>query len=99
MNSPQAAPTRTPEIPTLHTPRLVVRPLRETDLPAVQRNFQDYETVRYLNAVVPWPYPEDSAVTWYRDVAQKGQGSEQWTWAICQKEAPKDLIERFDWSD
>ena len=86
------APHPEPEVPTLHTSRLVLRPLCESDLPAVQRNFEDYETVRYLAAVVPWPYPSDGAATWFRDIATPGQGKDHWTWVIALKEASSELI-------
>lgn len=79
-------------VPTLSTTRLVIRPIQEADLPAVQRNFEDYETVRFLNAAIPWPYPPDGAQTWYRERVAPRQGLEAWTWAICLKESPQDLI-------
>lgn len=92
MGDQNSSDTQPLQAPTFHTARLVVRPLRESDLPALQRNFEDYETVRFLAAVVPWPYPKDGAITWHKDIMQPGQGTQKWTWAICQKEAPDDLI-------
>lgn len=45
------------EIPTLYTERLILRPLELADADAVQQQFAHWEVVRYLNALVPWPYP------------------------------------------
>ncbi len=79
-------------VPVLSTTRLTLRPLTEADLPAVQRNFQDFETIRYLNAAVPWPYPDDGAATWYREIVVPRQGIDKWTWAISLKQSPDELI-------
>jgi ribosomal-protein-alanine N-acetyltransferase len=92
MNLEQAPPPQPTPVPTLHTARLVIRPLRESDVPAIQRNFQDYETVRFLAAAVPWPYPQDGASTWFKNIVQPGQGTANWSWAICHKETPDQLI-------
>lgn len=92
MTQLMTVPHQPPEVPTLYTSRLVLRPLCESDLPAVQKNFEDYETVRYLAAVVPWPYPRDGALTWFRDIATPGQVQDHWTWAIALKEASSELI-------
>jgi ribosomal-protein-alanine N-acetyltransferase len=84
------------DFPTLLTPRLVLRAIQESDLPAVQRNFSDYETVRTLAAHIPWPYPEDGTEVWYREKVVPNQGTNQWTWAICLKESPSELIGVID---
>jgi RimJ/RimL family protein N-acetyltransferase len=39
--------------------------------------------VRYLNRKVPWPYPPDGALTFYRDVALPAvQRGEAWHWTL-----------------
>lgn len=79
--------TRTPlpPTPTLETERLILRPLRESDTPAIQRIFGQWEVVRYLNAEVPWPYPDDGAATNMADcLAQRAKG-EKLFWAITLK--------------
>ncbi len=43
--------------PTLETPRLWLRPLELGDAPQVQALFPHWEIVRYLSALVSWPYP------------------------------------------
>jgi len=47
------------EYPAFETARLFVRPYRAEDIPAIQRIFPQWEIVRYLNAGIPWPYPDD----------------------------------------
>ena len=43
-----------PPTPVLETRRLILRPLRQEDVPAIQRRFPRWEIVRYLAARVPW---------------------------------------------
>ena len=49
------------EIEALTTARLHLRGVTMADVPAIQRNFDDYEIIRHLAAVVPWPFPADGA--------------------------------------
>ena len=53
----------------LETKRLILRPLMLEDAPRTQELFPRWKIVKYLDAVVPWPYLEDGALTYYRDVA------------------------------
>jgi RimJ/RimL family protein N-acetyltransferase len=53
----------------LETPRLELRPLELADAEQAQRLFPKWEIVKYLANRVPWPYPEDGALTYYRDDA------------------------------
>jgi ribosomal-protein-alanine N-acetyltransferase len=77
----------------LTTPRLILRPLALHDAPALQAGFPKWEIVRYLDAVVPWPYPEDGALTYIRDVALPGmQRCREWYWSIRPKTDPERLI-------
>lgn len=80
------------EVPTLTTERLVLRPVAESDIPAVQRNFCDYELVRNLSSVVPWPYPSNGASTWFHNYVTPNQGKERWVWAVTLRENPSELI-------
>lgn len=81
------------DIPLLTTRRMTLRPLELTDAPAIQQTFPQWEVVRYLNAVVPWPYPADGALTYVRDVALPGVASgNQWHWTIRRTAAPDELI-------
>jgi len=70
----------------------VLRPIRLTDAPAVQRYFPRWEIVRWLNAIVPWPYPDNGAESYLREALEQVARGERFLWAICLKEAPDDLI-------
>ncbi|WP_128290655.1 GNAT family N-acetyltransferase [Afifella aestuarii] len=81
------------KIPEISTPRLTLRPLRIDDAPAIQSRFPQFEIVRYLNAVVPWPYPEDGALTYIRDVALPAiEAGREWHWTLRPKAGPDEAI-------
>ncbi len=84
------------QVPILTTQRLILRPVVESDIPAVQQNFTDYEIVRNLSSVVPWPYPADGASIWFHDHVVPIQGRNRWIWAITLKSNPHDLIGVID---
>lgn len=77
----------------LETERLLLRPLQLNDAEQTQLLFPQWEIVRFLNAVVPWPYPSDGALTYYRDIALPAvERGEQWHWTIRLKAAPQQII-------
>ena len=79
--------------PTLYTERLILRPLELPDAEAIQQQFPNWEVVRYLNALVPWPYPADGALTYLRDIALPAiAAGKEWHWSIRLKSAPEQLI-------
>jgi len=71
--------------PTLTTERLVLRPLRLDDAPAVQQKFPQWEIVRFMTPSVPWPYPPGAAEAFLRDVLEKGARGERMSWAITER--------------
>jgi ribosomal-protein-alanine N-acetyltransferase len=77
----------------LETRRLLLRPLELADAAQAQMLFPQWEIVRFLNERVPWPYPPDGALTFYRDVAlpavERGQA---WHWTLRLKSNPGQLI-------
>jgi [ribosomal protein S5]-alanine N-acetyltransferase len=80
-------------IPTLETPRLLLRPLQLADAEQAQILFPHWEIVRYLDKIVPWPYPPDGARTWYRDFALPAmERGEEWHWTILLKDSPASMI-------
>lgn len=80
-------------IPTLETERLILRPLELEDAAATQRLFPHWEIVRFMNGVVPWPYPPDGAQTFYRDVALPAAAAgHAWHWTLRLREAPDEMI-------
>lgn len=80
-------------IPIFETKRLTLRPVTLGDAPATQRLFPHWEIVRYLGHNIPWPYPEDGALQFYRDVALPAmERGDMLLWAIRLKEGPSHLI-------
>ena len=89
-----------PPTPVLETRRLILRPPRESDTPVVQRRFPQWEIVRYLNAKVPWPYPEDGAAVAMSHTFRELARGEKSVWSIVLKDGPDEMIGRLDlWAD
>lgn len=78
-------------IAVLETARLRLRGVRREDAPAIQRYFNDYEIIRYLNTRVPWPYPEDGAEIFLRSVLAV-QGQDRWVWAVTLRDGPDEAV-------
>lgn len=79
--------------PVLETPRLILRPLALEDAEPIQQIFPRWEIVKYLNAVVPWPYPPDGALSYIRDRALPAIArGEEWHWTLRRKEEPGRII-------
>ena len=79
--------------PAGETARLVLKPLALEDAPQIQALFPQWEIVRYLKAIVPWPYPPDGAITYIRDVALPAiERGEEWIWTLRLKSAPDQII-------
>jgi len=79
--------------PELETARLLLRPLELADAEQVQERFSQWDVVRYLNAIVPWPYPADGALTYIRENALPAIArGELWYWTIRLKSAPGQII-------
>ena len=80
-------------LPTLETPHLLLRPLELADTEQAQILFPHWEIVRYLDKIVPWPYPPDGALTWYRDfVLPAVERGEEWNWTLRLKTSPSQMI-------
>jgi len=79
--------------PKLETRRLLLRPLQLADAEQVQRIFPRWEIVQYLNASIPWPYPADGALSYYRDAALPAmERGEEWHWTLRLYAAPEEII-------
>lgn len=79
-------------IPKFETERLILREIKESDFPAWQKNFVDYEVIRNLSSAVPWPYPENGVKDFYLNVILPTLGKDQWIWGMFLKEQPDELI-------
>ena len=80
-------------VPAGITERLLLRPLEIGDAAQIQQVFPQWEIVRYLLNVVPWPYPADGAYEHLSKVALPAiERGEQWVWTLRLKTAPDDII-------
>src|SRR5579872_7069779 len=69
------------ETPIIQTARLILRPLALSDAPAIQRHFNNWNVIKNLASVVPWPYPDGGAEGFIRQQLEKiaaGEKSYQW---------------------
>ena len=82
-------------IPAFETARLIVRPVREADLPFWYKNFNDYEIIRFLSASVPWPYSRTMHRGHWEGIKAK-LGKTYWHWGLFLKETPDDMIGGID---
>jgi [ribosomal protein S5]-alanine N-acetyltransferase len=77
----------------LQTGRLILRPLELADAGQVQPLFAHWEIVQYLQAKVPWPFPEDGVLTYYREAALPAvERGEEWHWSLRRKTSPEEII-------
>jgi [ribosomal protein S5]-alanine N-acetyltransferase len=77
----------------LHTRRLLLRPLQLSDAQQTQLLFPHWQIVQHLNPNVPWPYPADGALTYYRDVALPAiERGDEWQWTLRLKQSPEHHI-------
>jgi ribosomal-protein-alanine N-acetyltransferase len=83
----------TTDIPTITTSQLVLRALGLHDADPIQHLFPRWEIVQFLSIHVPWPYPDDGALTFIRDIALPAMDKEtEWHWSIRPKAEPERLI-------
>ena len=78
--------------PPIQTSRLLLRPLELADAPQIQALFPQWEIVKYLANVVPWPYPADGAEQFIRRVLEETERGEAWHWTIRRKAEPDQVI-------
>jgi RimJ/RimL family protein N-acetyltransferase len=77
----------------LQTDRLILHPLQLADAERTQQLFPQWEIVKYLNAKVPWPFPPDGALAYYRDAALPAiERGDEWHWTLRLKESPEEHI-------
>ncbi len=83
--------------PILQTQRLILRPISLGDAPAVQKYFNNWNIVKHLNRNIPWPYPDDGAETFIKDILSKEK--EDHTWAIVRKDGDDEAIGLIGFED
>src|SRR5690349_13153207 len=79
-------------IRVLDTARLRLRPLEYSDALRIQALFDSPNVLRYMNAAIPWPYPEDGAMQHLRAVLPRMEAGEEYYWAIGLRESDEGLI-------
>jgi [ribosomal protein S5]-alanine N-acetyltransferase len=79
--------------PIIQTSRLILRPLAPSDAPSIQRYFNNWNIIRNLASVVPWPYPDDGAETFVRLQLEKiAAGEEIYHWVLALRSGDGDAI-------
>jgi RimJ/RimL family protein N-acetyltransferase len=77
----------------LQTARLILRPIALSDAAQVQPLFAQWQVVQHLNSKVPWPFPEDGVLTYYREVALPAiERGEEWHWTLRRKLDPEQIV-------
>jgi [ribosomal protein S5]-alanine N-acetyltransferase len=70
-----------------------LRPLELADAKQTQILFSQWDIVRFLTKAVPWPYPPDGALTYYRNIALPAmERGDAWHWTLRLKTSPAQLI-------
>jgi ribosomal-protein-alanine N-acetyltransferase len=81
------------DTPTIQTRRLILRPLALSDAPAIQRHFNNWNIIKNLASVLPWPYPDDGAETFIKQQFEKiAAGEEIYLWVLALKPADGEAI-------
>lgn len=82
------------ETPTIHTKRLLLRPLRLEDSNELEKYFNNWNIIQHLNERVPWPYPDGASYDFYKNEAMpRIETGEAFFWTIIKNNAPIGLIE------
>ncbi len=83
-------------IPQLETTRLILKGVTLENAADYEKYFVDYEVIRHLSNVVPWPYPKNGVREFLENIALPQQGKTQWLWGIFLKANPSELIGAID---
>lgn len=79
--------------PALETARLLLKPVELADAPQIQALFPQWEIVRHLRNVIPWPYPPDGALYYLREMALPAIArGDAWHWTLRLKTDPEQMI-------
>lgn len=79
-------------IPTFTTNRLILKEITHNDYGSYTEHFVDYEVMRHLAAVIPWPYPEHGVRDYIEQDINPYLGKNKWLWGIFLKGFPSELI-------
>jgi ribosomal-protein-alanine N-acetyltransferase len=77
----------------LETKQLLLRPLELVDAAQVQPLFARWEIAEFLNDKVPWPFPDDGVLNYYREIALPAmERGDEWHWTLRLKAQPEQVI-------
>lgn len=76
--------------PEIQTERLVLRPIRESDIDAISQTLKDEETV-YMLAYMPWPFTKEKTVQYLKNISKSMEWSYSMYWAITLPQQDKVL--------
>ncbi|UFX45453.1 GNAT family N-acetyltransferase [Bradyrhizobium sp. 41S5] len=81
------------ETPRIETRRLILRPLALSDAAAIQRHFNNWNVIKTLATVVPWPYPDDGAESFIkRELDKIAAGEESYQWVLVLRSSDGEAI-------
>ncbi len=78
--------------PTLTTNRLTLRPIRRSDAVQIQKLFPHFELLKYMSAVIPWPYPANGAQAYLDYIAPEIESQKRFSWAITVTDVGDDRL-------
>ncbi len=79
--------------PRLQTERLVLEPVTLAHAPDIQRNLNNWAIIGQLSSRVPWPYPDDGAECFIREVFLPAMAAgTRHAWAITVKSNGPEAI-------
>lgn len=82
-----------PILPEGRTARLILRPLSLDDAGQIQALFPQWEIVRFLRDIVPWPYPSNGALEYIRDIAlPEMERGESFNWTLRLATDPDRIV-------
>ena len=81
------------ETPRIETRRLILRPLALSDAAAIQHHFNNWNVIKTLATVVPWPYPDDGAESFIkRELDKIAAGEESYQWVLVLRTGDGEAI-------
>ena len=83
-------------LPTFETERLFIRGVRLEDAESYERNFANYEVVKQLSSIVPWPYPKGGVADFLQSQVFPHQGTTYWFWVLFFKDKRDEVIGSLD---
>ena len=83
-------------IPTFETKRLFMRGVQLEDAESYEKNFVDYEIIKYLSPLVPWPYPKGGIKVFLQENVLPNQGKTIWFWVLFLKNKRDEVIGGLD---